>query len=265
MDIEKLVEGIKDAFNAHHAAGLIHVEPFTQMLQDNPDKAIDSIFKVYNNALDDAYADDSEKGISRVYIEAIAGGPCEIIPRAVYNTVGAVYSYLERPQKDRALRNIFDILDGLNYRIVNEVHTPGIREPLLLSDIAVCRRLYWPGLHDEEKLWKDKDDFFEIHEDIIDENGLFKKEKVTSDFLVGYALLRSDFTPFGEDYARAANSAFLERVMKGIVALRFATAENEGEIEEGKKRLYKLLPKSLHDRIEPIRQEADWVDYKKFN
>lgn len=87
-------------------------------------------------------------------------------------------------------------------------------------------------------------------------DGLFDPAKVRSDFLVAYALIRKDFTHFGEDYVRAANPEFLQRVLKGIVALRFDKATEE-QVDQGRKRLYELLPVSVHERIEPLRQEAD--------
>ncbi len=264
MDQEQLEKAVRRAFETHEAAALVHVEPLVQMLQDNPDKAIDFIFKTYNKALNDAYTDNEGKNM-RAFIEAIAGGPFEGIPRQVYNAVGEVYPYLERSQKDRALRQVLNCMDGLNYVDVNGLrgagHTPGIREPLLLSDIQIVRWIYWPGLHDEEYLWKDKESFQEIKDEIIDKYGLFRRDKVKSDFLVAYALLRSNLCRFGEDYAQAANPNFLERVLKGIVAMRFAHAENEEDVIEGTKRLEFLLPKSVHNRIESLRLERDWVDH----
>jgi hypothetical protein len=248
--------------DSYEAAAIVNVEPLSQMLKDNPDKAIDMIFNVYNKALNDAYTDDEGKNI-RGFVEAIAGGPHEAVPSAVYNVVGEVYPYLERPQKDRALRKVLDCMDGINSAYVQISHTPYIREPLLLSDIQIVRWIYWPGLHDEKHLWKDKNDFFEIKDKLIDENGMFRRNIVRSDFLVAYALLRKRTGNFGEEYARASNPEFLERVMKGIVAMRFAHAENEEDVIEGKRRLEELLPVSLHSRIEPLRLERDWVDYTK--
>ena len=266
-DIKNLEKDIQRVIDSHHIAALIHITPFAEMLKDNPNKAIDMIFQKYNEALDEAYTGDKGKN-NRAFVEAIAGGPYEAVPWALYNAVGTVYPYLERPLRDKALKQILSILDKRNYAEVNGSrgvgHTTGIREPLLLSDITIVRGLYWPGLHDEECLWKDCNNFFDLQKEIIDDEGYFRRDKVRSDFLVAYALLRSDFTQFGEDYVKAANPFFLERVLKGIVGLRFARAETEEKIYSGRDRLKELLPKSTHDRIESLRQEADWVDYKKF-
>lgn len=268
-EIKKLKAAIEGAFSVHDAAAAIHIEPFAQLILDNPDEAIEMIGKIYNKALDDAYTDEKD-GNCRAFIEAIAGGPCETIPWAMYNAIGAVYPFLERPQKNKALGKILNILDSRNYGEVNGArgmgHTPGIREPTLLSDITIARPFYWPGLHDEEYLWKDKIIFSDLQKEIIDDDGIFRKNKVNSDFLVAYALLRSDFSSFGEDYVKVANSDFLDRTLQGIVALRFAKRRKDIDpsVENGTRRLKQLLPSSLHNRIEPIRQKADWADYSLF-
>ncbi len=268
---ENLLNDLRKAFDSHYFAA-IDIIPFSEMLKENPEEALGLIGKKYNEALDKAYTD--EEGVNnRGYVEALAGGPFEAIPWALYNAVGGVYPYLDRFQRDKALKQVLSILDGRNYAEVNgdrgyPGHTTGIREPLLLSDICICRDLYWPGLKDEKHLWENTASFEELEEKIFDESGNFRREVVRSDFLVSYALLRSDFTSFGEDFAlymNIKNPDFLERTLKGIVGLRFARTETEDQIIDGKKRLEELLPEPVHNRIEPIRQEADWVDYKKFD
>ena len=269
MNIDKIINQLTTQFDSHYAAAFVNTEPLKQMLMDNPNKAIDLIIDSYEQGLNQAYTD--KDGVNmRSFIEAFVGGPHEAVPWAVYNAVGAVYPYLDRDQKDRALNKILNILDSRNYAEVNGLtgvgHTTGIRDPLLLSDICIARRLYWPGLHDEEYLFKDKS-FFQFKTETILEDGNFKKEKVKSDFLVAYAILRSDFTDFGEDYVKVANQEFLNGVLKGIVGLRFPFKDKEKleNINKGKNRLIEFLPQSLHDRVEQIRQEGDWVDFFKFN
>ena len=262
--IEKIKKAVQRAFDTHEAAAFAHVSFLAEMLMDDPDKGIDLIVKTYNKGLDDAYTD--ERGVNnRALVQAECGGPHEAVPWAVYNAVGAVYPYLSREQKNRALKEIiFGILDLRNYIEVNCVHTPGIREPLLLSDIYIARPLYWPGLHDEERLWKDKTCFCDFQAETMDEDGMFYPTRVKSDFLVAHALLRKDFTSFGEEYAKAANPAFLERVLKGIVAMRFGRAKNQNEVRKGTKRLKELLPKIVHDRIAEYKKQKDWVDWRDF-
>ena len=258
-DIDGIIEGLNKCTDSYEAAAIIHVEPLAQMLNDNPARAIDMIFKVYNRALDAAYTNEKGKN-ARAFIEATGGGPHEIVPAAVYNAVGEVYPYLERPQKNKALREVLNCMDSVNCAYVQTSHTPFIREPLLLSDIKIVREVYWPGIKDEEDLWKGKESFYEVREELIDENGLFKRNVVKSDFLVACALLRKDFCSFGNEYAEIANPQFLERVIKGIVAIRFAHAKTLEDVSRGNARLEELLPESLHSRIEPLRREKDWID-----
>ena len=267
-DIDEIIGQIKNAFATHEACAIIHVDPFAQLLMDKPDEAINHIFDIYDRALDDAYTDEQNRNC-RAFIEAIAGGPYETIPWALYNAVGAAYPFLEREQKNNALTQILNILDGRNYAEVNGArgagHTTGIREPLLLSDIAIARPLYWPGLHEEENLWKKCSSFEDFKKQNMNEEGMFKKDRVKSDFIVAYSLLRSDLANFGEDYIKAANPDFLERTLQGIVGMRFARTKTPDEIKNGRERLHTILPKSTHEKIETLMQKADWVDYKLFN
>ncbi len=266
--IEELVDGVRRCFVSHEASSLVHVEPLARMLMDDPDKAIDMIAGVYNKALDDAYT--GEDGVNnRAFIEAIAGGPMETIPANVYNAVGVVYPHLDRARKDKALRRVLDIMDGINYGYVQESHTPFIREPLLLADIYVVRRLYWPGLDEGKALLKqfgntDIEDFLRLKEEIIDEDGLFRGDRVRSDFVVAYSLLRKDYCAFGEFYVGSANPFFLERTLQAITGMRFARAESEEEILCRRERLRELLPASVQDRIDYHLEQADWVDVSKF-
>ncbi len=197
--------------------------------------------------------------------ERVQGIGDDFIPDSdLYNAIGSIYPLLDRKQRDKVIWAHLNQFDGLNYLAVNSNHTPNIREPLLLTDITIARPLYWPGLEDERRLWDGKESFVELQKEIMVENGLFDPTKVKSDFLVAYALMRKDFTSFGNDYIQSANPEFLDRVIKGIVALRFAGRTSSSKIKEGKNRLYELLPKSVHDRIEPLRQEADWTCANQF-
>lgn len=90
------------------------------------------------------------------------------------------------------------------------------------------------------------------------------QKKVKSDFLVAYSLLRSDFCDFGEQYVGTANPLFLERTIKGIVALRFGVAKRQKDVDKGIERLKELLPGSIHYKIDPIRKEAGWADPNNF-
>lgn len=268
MDDQKLgqiMNSITRAFGKYDATAVIHAKPLAKMLMDKPDEAIDRIVSTYDNGVDDMYTD--EEGVNlRGYISAIAGGPHEAVPHAVYNAVGAVYPYLNRTQKDRALSKVvLGILDNINYIYVQETHTPGIREPLLLADIAIVRALYWPGMDNGKDLVQRFQSFDTFKQEIMDQEGLMRKDKVNSDYVVAYSLLRSDFCSFGEEYVKSANPSFLDRVVQGIVSMRFSDKPSDKtKINERTDRLKELLPESLHAKISPIRKAADWPNYQEF-
>ncbi|MBN1645801.1 hypothetical protein JW868_02060 [Candidatus Woesearchaeota archaeon] len=243
---------------------MMHVEQVRQALLHDPNKGIRMIVGAYERGLDQAYTTE-EHGNTRCLIEAIAGGPLETIPWAVYNAVGAVYPYLTREQKDNALREILRILDRRNYLEVNGGHggyghTPGIREPLLLSDIAVVRPLYWPGLFEEDHLFRDNPTWADWKANVMLENGMFNPRVVNSDFCVAYRLLRNDLRGHPEAYSVEANPAFLERTLHGIVAMRFGPKQRQEDSDQGRERLRELLPESVQDRV-----ERDWADPAMFS
>ena len=267
--LKELVDGIERCFVSHEAASVVHVEPLARMLMDDPDKAIDMITSAYNKALDDAYTDTDGKNV-RAFVEAIAGGPMEAIPADVYNAVGAVYPFLDRERKDKALGKILNILDGINYCYVQISHTPFIREPLLFGDICAVRMLYYPGLDEGKTLLEQfgnsgVDSFLELQKEIIDENGLFIRNKVRSDFLVAYSLLRTNLSDFGEMYAGTANHLFLDRTIKGLVGMYFgqkgAEDQDQGEIRV---EFRQILTPSVQDRVDYHLEQRDWVNHRQF-
>lgn len=262
-DIEKIQKGIQRAFDTHEAAAVVYVGPFAEMLKDNPDRAIDMIFAVYNKALNDAYTNDEGKN-DRAFIESIAGGPHEAVPSALYNAIGEVYPYLDRPQRDNALKQVLKILDRINYIYVQNSHTPFIREPLLLSDISICRWLYWPGFDEGIELINKYPSFEELKNEIINENGIFRRDRVRSDFLVATTLIHGEYSKWGEDYIDAANPNFLDRVFKGIIAIDFSRISQD-KLESKINEFNKMWPKRLCQKLDSIIKERDWVDYTKFN
>jgi hypothetical protein len=276
--------GLKTDATNEQILGNIYADKLVELLRKNPAEGIRKIRPFYGEALDKSY---EGKEISRGYAEALTGGPFEAIPWAVYNAVGLVYPELNREMKDLALIELLKIFDRYRYDIVQLSHTAGIREPLLLSDISIAEPFYWPGLDEGKEILKEYHDFPILKTALIDDNGLFfhsgvnwdfkeivdegrdtlkiaRHRAVNSDFVVAYSLLRSDFCDYGEDYIGIANSAFLDRTLRGIVAMRFSEAETEDDIKKGKERLHQLLPKSLHERIEPMRLEDGWTSRKKF-
>jgi hypothetical protein len=72
-------------------------------------------------------------------------------------------------------------------------------------------------------------------------------------------LLRRDYWEHNEEFARALNPQVLDYTVQGIVWMRFGRAKTDEDIEKGTKRLEELLPKCVHDKIEPMRKQGGWV------
>ena len=77
-------------------------------------------------------------------------------------------------------------------------------------------------------------------------------------------LLRSDHYDEHEAYAQTAHPAFLERTIHALVNMRFGRTTTDEEVQQRNARLREVLTPSLHDSIDKYRQQADWVDVKKF-
>ncbi len=292
-DNSKIFEELNNKFRKHYNLSKEVSENFSQMLWQDPEKALDSLLGEYDKSLDRAYTDSKTGENVRGFIEAIAGGPHEAIPSSFYNCVGEIYPVLNRNLRNKALDKILGVLDMINSRYITISHTPYIKEPLLLSDISILRALYWPGLEDGENLIKKFALFSDFKFECLTEDGFFKRDKVDSDFIVAYSILRNDICNWGEDYLEVVNKSFLDRVIKGVVGMRFAhyfelknlseeeieginhEAEDENyypkikenlnqilanKISNQRKRLRELLPPSLHKTIDDKLNEQDWVD-----
>jgi len=259
-EADRLTLELGSHFTRHEIVAREYAQKLADLLKADPEKGINEIVRAYNDALNDVYTDD-EGQRQRGYVEAIAGGPFEAVPWAIYNAVGSAYSSFTRKQKDLALKEILEILDRRNYLEVQTTHTPGIREPLLLADIKLIRPLYWPGMDEGKKIIEEfNGDFAEIQATMMDCDGLFFPESVNSDYIVAYSFLRSDFCDFGEAYVGVANMEFLDRVVRAVCWQRFGRTNDEVEIRKGTERLMELLPVSLHERIEPLRLERGWFE-----
>jgi hypothetical protein len=225
--------------------------------------------------LNQAYTD--KKGVNnRAFVEAIAGGPYEEIPWAIYNSVGTAYPYFTRKQKNDALSQILRILDVRNYLEVNgdrgAGHTTGIREPLLLTDICSIRPIYWPGTEEGIWLMKQFQSFSDFKEALMHPDGVFKHlgkahvsdKKITgvnSDFVVAYALLRMDIGEWQSEFIKAANPAFLDRTIQGLVNMYFSGKSAERQAQE-RESFRKVFPKEIQHQIDVHVERQQWItDY----
>ncbi|MFH1503249.1 MAG: hypothetical protein ABIE36_01170 [Candidatus Diapherotrites archaeon] len=290
---KRVCEDMMNGFRKHHNLSKEVSENFSQVLWENPEQALNSLFDWYNESLDRAYTNSKTGENYRDFVEMVAGGPHEAIPSALYNSVGGIYPFLDRELKNKALSKTLGILDLQNYVNVQISHTPYIKEPLLLSDITIARGLYWPGMDEGKNRIKKFESFFDFKFEYMTKEGFFKKDLIDSDFIVAYSLLWKDFCNWGEEYLEVANPSFLERVLKGIVGMNFASsfklknlseeeikginskAEEESyysrikgkldgilekKISNRTKRLRELLPVSLYEKIDNKIMGQDWAD-----
>lgn len=239
-----------------------NVDEFRALLRANATFALSQLSNTFRTMEDAHFGGDA-------FVRSLAGGAPESITWALYNSVGDVFPSLSRSEKDLAVGHTLAIMDQQNYVIVNGGdgvgHTTGIREPLYLGEICTVRGLYWPGL-DEGKLRivQQDGDFDKVRTNLMTEGGMFRKDKVHSDFLVAYAFLRSDFSSFGERFVEVCDKGFMDRTVTAIAKIRVAHARTGGDVQKGFARLRELLPRSLHERIEPASKIEDWVDPKQF-
>ncbi len=182
----------------------------------------------------------------------------------LYSVLGALYPQLPREKKDRVIGACLSQMDKVNLVYVQNNHTAYIREPLLLADICITRGVYWPGLEEAEHAIKKITDFADF-ERVYMIDGLFKTDKVQNDFCMGYALLRKDMSSFGTEFAKACRPSFLERVVAGVIGMRFARAQDEVEVQTGKSRLTELLPSAVYGLLEEKYHQKSWIDPARFS
>lgn len=247
-------------------------------LQENPERAGEIVSDEYRNRLNDFRSREGS-----AYVE-----PGEDVALPVVNAVGEVYDSLNREQKNEALASVLSNFDRVKYNVAQR-YVSGIDEPMLVADISIARDWYWSGLDfvdgliltdfaesgsgNDPYIGK-RENFEELTEELL-EDGIVDA-RGQSNFLTTYALLRSDRSDFGEEFSQKLDKEYLEDVMRGIVALRFGLFSydpwgdrrerglTDEELEEGRRRLEDLLPSPLHDDIDSLRQDTDWIDSSEF-
>lgn len=182
----------------------------------------------------------------------------------LYNTLGAIYPSLTRAEKDEALGALLHLLDNMTNNVA-QVYSSYIREPLLLADLRLVRNEYWPGIDEGKKIIKKHDDnYLSIRQEILAENRLFRNEKVSSDFCVAYALLRSDTSSNGQAFCGALEPSFMIRAVNGIVNLHFGFDKmTHNEQVENYAHLKKIMPNTACNLIDEFYKEANWFKEPK--
>lgn len=246
--MKKIIESAEDAYD-NMAEGVANpLSKLVELFSTDPDAGIGEIYNEYEKRRKGDY------GEMDAYVNSV-GGPNEGIVAPIYNAVGKFYPGLTNQQKVGALAEVMGIMDRERYDVVQNTHTAYIREPTLLADVSIIEPLYWPGIDEGRDVVQKYKTFGDLKDSIMRPDGTFDPRSVKSDFVVGYSLLRSDISGFGEDYTKAANKAFLYRALQSIVDLRFFF--NKSPIDEGTKRLKELLPKSLYGNIDASIEKMD--------
>lgn len=272
--VEHLMRGIDEIFQKQGIAIDVFVGDLERRLKTDPRAAVKTLRSTFYHTLEEAH-DKEATGIDRSYANAMTGGPHEGVPRAWMNAVGAVYPLLPRDVRGEALAEIVGVLDHYRWNVVQTLYMPGVRDPQLVADIGIVRPLYWPGLdHQNQKLLAEFETFEQFRKTAMNAEGLFNPRVVESDAIVGTTILRSDMCKWGEEFVQATHPELTDRLTRGIVTWRFSPRPRReysdqsdcfwSDPAKGTARLKELLPRSLHDRIEPLRLQADWPDVTKF-
>ncbi len=181
-------------------------------------------------------------------------------PPGFYDNLGRVYRGQGRAGREKILRGLLMKLDKFRIPCViggqGAGHTNRVREPSLLTDAVLARSIYWPGSREGEQIVEEYADDFEGFKGEFLDSGLFRKDRVKSDYIVALEVLRSGL---GEKFIETADKGFLYRVVRGLIGMRTGHAR-KGEVEAALERLKKELPESLHSKIEAIRLSGGWLD-----
>ena len=207
LDSEKLAGLLKKSMDPIKAAEIMNVPLFAEYLREGPEKAIDTFTAVYYKMVEEAY---KKCGVKQ-YLSWV-GGPHPFIIVSLTNAIGEAYPSLSNNIKIRSLNQIMAIFDDNRNDIVTNQYMAQIREPLLITDLAIAFPNYWPfqvANSTRKNLEKCYPSFNDFQEELNPE-GLFRHETVRSDFILAIGLLRNE--KFGEPYLKVVNPTFLERV-----------------------------------------------------
>lgn len=211
------------------------------------------------------FADQIIDGVKNLTYERVQGIGDDYLPDLyAYNALGTIYPYLTMEQRENAVRAFLGHFDCLRYDRVQYNHTSKIMEPIALTDILSARWLYFSGLEDETKQIGEAKKLKKFESIYMTKDGLFKPNKVDSDFLMAYAALRTDTWDYAKEYAREAHQQFLDRVVKGLVNVFFSDAKTEEKVKEKKKDITRILTPEVYPLIDYHLSKKDWINTKLF-
>ncbi len=255
--VTDMMEKLDKVIKREDDVGKFYTEILSRELRKDPTKGAEAIDILFHEMENETFQGNAQARI-------LAGGLPEFVSWPFYNAIGVVYEHVDRKQKNPILRRVLNIFDHMNYAEVNGGrgvgHTTGIRSSELLSDVCIFEPLYWPGLYEgREIIKKNNADYKPVVEQVLDTYGLIQQDNVRSDFLVTYALLRNDFWGHSEKFMELVEPKYLDRVINAMTGIRVANTTKKDEIQEGRSRLFELLPKATHPKIDESIAKRDWV------
>ena len=131
-ETRRIVGAINAAFSTAKEHG---IELFQEDIKADPEVAISAFPKYLEKIL--SVNGGMFRGLQ-------AGGPCELVTGPMLDTIGWVYSRLDKDLRRKALVACFGFLDRQNYFLAQD-NVALINEPLLVGDIIFNRPLYWCG------------------------------------------------------------------------------------------------------------------------
>src|SRR3989338_550766 len=222
------------------------LEPFLELAQKNPKRAIEEFPRVLGQVL------SSGNGF---FNGTNCGGPFEWVTAPLLNVIGSIYPKLPKDVRGSALSQAMNFLDGLRYDN-SQRNVELIQEPWLVGDIYINRDLYWPGSKDYVERLKGITSWQEFESRFMkeDEKGNSYLD-AKSLFFLAYTLSRVEDGP--QEIRRTFSEIFpdiAERTKDVIAAFIHDWAEYE-EADQKRKIPYK---KGLEEGIKDYAPE--WHD-----
>ncbi|MBR9703657.1 hypothetical protein GOV10_06460 [Candidatus Woesearchaeota archaeon] len=180
----------------------------------------------------------------------------------LYNSLGVVYPWLDREEKDKVLDVVLEKMDNYSEPLVHTIaldHLPFIREPLLFSDI-VCVRNHSLNLEEQAELLQEivtQKEFLSF----IGPDGLFRHEEIEQEFPLTYAAIRPDMSAHVYTALRHMNHLYLDRVITGVANMGLSHLGGDKFKIVGS--VKKLLSKDVHGKIWKAYNKKEWASYRR--
>jgi hypothetical protein len=194
------------------------------------------------------------------------------ITTLIYNSVDAVYPFLDGEGRVGALMGVLSILDMIRYDHVQYDYTSHTNSPELLADVTIARRIYWPtkeqAVETIAKAVSEAPDATagEIVDKWLDGQGNFKRD-VKGHFMMAYSLLRKDVcgNRLAHEYYKRADPDFVERTLRAIGMMYSAPGVfyNPEERAEGEAHLREAYIEEVAERIIAYSRSSDQEHIKR--